>query len=68
MNSIDAVAVAVTLALGLYNFAKFIKQEEMRTLFIVAFYILAFFCLTSWLITAIAQAVKPETRYLVFQK
>lgn len=67
LNAVDAVAIVFTLAFSLFNFYKIVIKQKMHSFFIWAFYLLVIFCLASWEITAIAQAVKPDTRYLVFQ-
>jgi len=45
----------------------FVWKKEIRRCFIILFYLLVFYCLVSWEITAILSTIYPETRYLVYQ-
>ena len=69
LNCIDAFLIDLAIIMSGYNCVKFvIRSTAIRHFFITVFYLLTFFCLVSWEITAIAQVIDPDTRYLVFQK
>ena len=68
LNSVDAVILAFILAFAGHNFVRYVCRGMIRRCFIISFYLLVLFCLVSWLITSVAQAYDPDTRYLVFQK
>lgn len=67
LNAFDAAAIVLTLCFSFYNLYKFMAHAQMRNFFTIMFYVLVFFCLASWAITAVAQTVDPTTRYLVYQ-
>lgn len=67
LNGINVVLLIFVLLVALYNSIFFMCKAKIRHTFIVLFYLLAFFCLFSWLITAIKQTISPDARYLVFQ-
>ena len=54
LNSIDAVLIGLTIFMAMYNCIMFVWKKKIRRFFIILFYILVFFCLLSWEITAIA--------------
>ena len=53
LNWIDAFALTVTILMAGYNCVFFICKAKIRHTFIILFYLLAFFCLVTWLITAV---------------
>lgn len=67
LNGVDVAWLTVVLAMASYNCVQFICRAKIRHSFIILFYLLTFFCLTSWLITCIKQMISPDARYLVFQ-
>jgi len=67
LNAIDGVVILGAIGFSLFNLFKFVVKGEIRHFFIIVFYLLAMFCLASWEVTAIAQTINPEIRYLVFQ-
>ena len=68
LNGINAVWLAITICMALYNVIFFICKAKIRHTFIMLFYLLAFFCLVTWELTAVKQIIEPDSRYLVFQK
>ena len=68
LNGLDALLVGLSIINAIYNFVRFVMFGKIYRGFIIIFYLLVLFCLASWEITAIAQAVNIDTRYLVFQK
>jgi len=68
LNVFDAVLIGLTFVVAIHNIVRYIYMNKMTHFFILAFYILALICLVAYEITAIAQSIKPTTRYLVFQK
>ena len=68
LNAIDAIFILFVIVIACYNVYKFIYKAKIRQFFIIVFYVLALFCLVSWEVTAVAQTIDPDTRYLVFQE
>lgn len=67
LQGTTAVIIFGVLCFAVHNLVRYVIILKVNQFFIVAFYVLALFCLTAWFITAVAQSYEPRTRYLVFQ-
>ena len=54
LNGLDALLVGLSISNAIYNFVRFVIFGKIYRGFIITFYLLVFFCLASWEITAIA--------------